>query len=1078
MWNSRLWITLSATCILATTYFLRFEIWGAYLLFADSTHASELSSRRVEHLWMAHSGRLLTANRRDASDLFREYQSVDDGGARALGRYFPDVTLFVRSISPSVAAILAKHHGVLELNELEEISDGAADALAQHKGTLSLRKLKSLPASPGHNALASKLARQHGELHLNELTTLSDSAAFELAACQGTLFLDKCGDVTISESSTSGYVALAVTLRKLSHLVTISKERAAELASYSKPLMLDGLTTISDAVATELAKHRGASLSLNGVKSLTDNSASQLATYPNHLSVDALTELPDRSGHLALVAKLSEQKEPLKLNHIRVLSDRAASKLAEHQAELSLNGLTTLDDVPGHIALARKLARQVGQIELNNVQSISENAMAELAKHKGGISLNGLQTISGTLASAMMNHTGELSIHGVTSLSDEVALILAKHRGRITLRPHPEGIDFKLSDTPRWSEVVDLDSIPSSSHIGKIALAVKLSHNEMTLRLSKLTLLSDEAALELAAFKGTLYLDGLQHLSDSAAERISHHKGVLFFCPPVSRDTIIRLAESGLADLSDSAAHYLSRHEGDVVLNNLKELRDSQGHIELAGKLAQQDELLFLNGMTSVSELSAAKLAQRKGLITCDSLSELRDTPGHIAFAAKLATQPGHLSLPRLTKVSSKAAAELAKHQGDLNLSGLTDLPDSPGHIALAAKLAQVKDRLTLDGLTTLSDKVAAELCKHQGSLSLNSLSTLSDDVAAKLVAHNGDVFLEGLRELTTSRWHVALAAKMATQFGTLELTKLRVVSDAAAAELARHPGEVWLTNLEELTEKSGHVALATKLGTQSSLPYYRLQRLSAFAASKLVGRQKELSLPDLEDLTDSPDHIALSVELAKTRGWLELGSTVLSDIAARELAKHQGPLTLDGLAELSDSAAGDFASHVGDLSVDGLRTLSDEAVRKLAKHKGTLSLNGIADLSVAAAAALATHEGDLCLDGLKTLSDEATRVLGKHQGTLSLNGIADLSDLAAAGIATHQGGLSLDGLKTLSDAAARELSGHRGALSLRSLNAVSKAALAILDGHTGPLTLNRGVRSTGHKIPATSGSTNDKTSE
>ena len=65
-----------------------------------------------------------------------------------------------------------------------------------------------------------------------------------------------------------------------------------------------------------------------------------------------------------------------------------------------------------------------------------------------------------------------------------------------------------------------------------------------------------------------------------------------------------------------------------------------------------------------------------------------------------------------LKTLSEADAALLAKHEGDLDLSGLTSLSD-----AAAKELAKHKGYLNLYGLTSLSDAAAKELVKHKGSL-------------------------------------------------------------------------------------------------------------------------------------------------------------------------------------------------------------------------------------------------------------------------------------------------------------------------------------------------------------------------
>ncbi|MFM8272305.1 MAG: DUF1588 domain-containing protein, partial [Gemmata sp.] len=121
-------------------------------------------------------------------------------------------------------------------------------------------------------------------------------------------------------------------------------------------------------------------------------------------------------------------------------------------------------------------------------------------------------------------------------------------------------------------------------------------------------------------------------------------------------------------------------------------------------------------------------------------------------------------------------------------------------------------------------------------------------------------------------------------------------------------------------------------------------------------------------------------------------------------LARRQGDLALDGLAELSDDAAAALADHRGGtLSLNGLKNLSDAAAAALARHDGRLSLNGLATLSAAAAGALAKHPGDwLILDGLTTLTASAASALAQHPGVTSLNGLTALAPEALKALKTN----------------------------------------------------------------------------
>jgi len=108
-------------------------------------------------------------------------------------------------------------------------------------------------------------------------------------------------------------------------------------------------------------------------------------------------------------------------------------------------------------------------------------------------------------------------------------------------------------------------------------------------------------------------------------------------------------------------------------------------------------------------------------------------------------------------------------------------------------------------------------------------------------------------------------------------------------------------------------------------------------------------------------------------------GQLELSDAAAENLSKLEGPLCLDSLTGLSDTAAEFLSRHKGEsLSLGKLTELSDVAAESLGKHEGELQLNGLTSLSDVAAESLSKHEGILDLSGLREISQAAAQYLSR----------------------------------------------------------------------------------------------------
>ena len=360
----------------------------------------------------------------------------------------------------------------------------------------------------------------------------------------------------------------------------------------------------------------------------------------------------------------------------------------------------------------------------------------------------------------------------------------------------------------------------------------------------------------------------------------------------------------GLESLSDGAAEALSKYSGELWLG-LISFSDSPGNVALAGKLASQKENVSLGYLTSLSDGAAKALSKHKGELDLRRLESLPDSPGHIALAGKLASQNEGVELGCLTTLGDVAAKALSKNNGFLNLNRLESLSD-----AAAEALSESQGKLGLSGLVRLSDGAAKSLGKHKGWLGLCDLTSLSDTAAEALSKHEGDLLLMGLTSISS-----VAAIALSKHKGELALSGLTSLDDAAAESLSNHEGK---------------------------LDFNGLTSLSDGAAKALSKHEGELDLRRLECLPDSPGHIALARKLASQKGNLMLSLRSLGDHAAEELSKHDGDLYLSNLTSLSDTAAEALSKHKGgDLDLNGLESLSDAAAKSLSKHKGYLELSG-----------------------------------------------------------------------------------------------------------------------------------------
>lgn len=133
------------------------------------------------------------------------------------------------AITEDAAKLLAALEGSVDLLHVEEISDAIAEIFSQHKGTLSLDALKSLSV-----AAAASLARHDGWLYLG-LREISDDAALALSKGIGSLKLCELERL----DGSPGHIALARklaanrTVYALYNLTIISKELLAAVPEFN-----------------------------------------------------------------------------------------------------------------------------------------------------------------------------------------------------------------------------------------------------------------------------------------------------------------------------------------------------------------------------------------------------------------------------------------------------------------------------------------------------------------------------------------------------------------------------------------------------------------------------------------------------------------------------------------------------------------------------------------------------------------------------------------------------------------------------------------------------------------------------
>lgn len=471
------------------------------------------------------------------------------------------------------------------------------------------------------------------------------------------------------------------------------------------------------------------------------------------------------------------------LPRLTTLSVEAATELAKTNSRLELPGLGSIED-----DVAAALAKHTGQLFLDGLRTLSPAAAGSLAQNHGHLSLNGIESLPDDVAKVLLGHvrqdfSGELlSLDGLPTISVTAAQTLSSRRSPISLRGlsslTPEAAAV-LAEARAWD-----GTLPAFTTI-TADVAAALSKRQQSVSLPGLTSLPPDVA---EALKGKLRVTGA-HLTSLPVETLEVLAASNALPASLVRLTVLSeeqakilatagswrafLDLSGLRAISPEVARALMKREGWVALNGLLAIPDDVVKALVEEKNYHFEPRVFLDGLTEISDESAAILAKwPKWSGRFPSLNAI-SAPAAAAIGAAPAWDG---NLPALKMLAAEAAAGLALTRGDLRLDGLTDLSPKTAE-QLAAHRGGL---LSLDGLKTLSEPVAAVFAKRAGRLSLDGLRALDEPTASALAAHAGDwLFLDGVTTLDDDA-----ARSLAAHRGVVSLLGLTKLGTAAAATL------------------------------------------------------------------------------------------------------------------------------------------------------------------------------------------------------------------------------------------------------------------------------------------------------
>lgn len=145
------------------------------------------------------------------------------------------------------------------------------------------------------------------------------------------------------------------------------------------------------------------------------------------IRLDGLTKLPEKAADI-----LAKHKGDLYLDSLRELSAEDARKLTQgREGDLYLSGLEDMTD-----ELAKSLTMKRGALVLDGIKLLSTPAARSLAIEYGRaglLSLNGLKWLLIDEAKELAEHSGPLSLRGLDDLSADAAEEFGKHKTSVYL---------------------------------------------------------------------------------------------------------------------------------------------------------------------------------------------------------------------------------------------------------------------------------------------------------------------------------------------------------------------------------------------------------------------------------------------------------------------------------------------------------------------------------------------------------------------------------------------------------------------------------------------------------------------
>ena len=232
--------------------------------------------------------------------------------------------------------------------------------------------------------------------------------------------------------------------------------------------------------------------------------------------------------------------------------------------------------------------------------------------------------------------------------------------------------------------------------------------------------------------------------------------------------------------------------------------------------------------------------------------------------------------------IDDAAAESLGKHEGNLYLSGLTELSD-----VVARFMAGRKGRLSL-GIRQINDNLASYFANHVGLLELNQLQSITSDTAKIFGNHQGKVNITWRNKFD----HASL--KIVTQFiGDITFDGISDIPIEVLEALIRERNEQITGKGPDRIELHDRFIFVDQSKPTAYLPEDLTEDekddICYFLAENLFYSRPSINFWEPISVTEK-----IAAVLSKYKGDLELSvNNALTVAAANILAQHKGKLTI-----------------------------------------------------------------------------------------------------------------------------------------------------------------------------------------